>query len=76
MKKKKKSRCKQGLQEWLDPGVHCHRDMLFLSLHLTVLISLLGVSFLVRLPFYGGPWLLQASILTGLSASEKSPRIT
>lgn len=52
--KKKKSRYKQGLQEWLDPGVHCHQDMLFLSLHLIVLISLLGLSFLVRLPFYGG----------------------
>lgn len=42
----------------------------FLS-HLTVLLSSLWVSFSVRLPLHGEPWLLLVSILTDLSTSEK-----
>lgn len=69
--KRKKFRYKQGLQEWLDLGVQHPQDMFFFSLCLTVLLSSLWDSFFVRLPLRGGPWLLQASTVTDLSASEK-----
>lgn len=66
---KKQSRYKQELQEWLDPGAQYHQGMFFLCL--TVLLSSLWVSFLVRLPVRGGLWLFQVSIVTDLSASGK-----
>lgn len=74
---KKNFRYKQGLQEWLDLGVQRRQDMFYFSVCLTVLLSSLWESFFVRLPLRGGPWLLQASPVTDLSASEKkSPSIS